>query len=109
MKVPQVIGNKLPFLALAVLSTQLFAANADPAGVPNFHQVNEHLYRGAQPSDDGFKNLAKLGVKTVIDLRLPVEHSTDAEERAVKAAGMRYINIPMQGVVSPSEQSIAKV
>ena len=26
--------------------------------------VNDHLYRGAQPTDEGFGNLAKMGVKT---------------------------------------------
>src|SRR5438105_1517607 len=108
MKVPQVFCKNLPILALAVFSTHAFAADVELAGVGNFHKVNEHLYRGAQPTDEGFNNLAKLGVRTILDLRLPMEHSVQAEEQAVKTAGMRYINIPMQGVVSPSEESIAK-
>jgi tyrosine-protein phosphatase SIW14 len=95
-------------LTLAVVSGSAFAATVDAPGVPNFHQVNQHLYRGAQPSDEGFKSLAKLGVKTVIDLRRPTEHSTSAEEKAVKAAGMRYVNIPMEGVIAPEQSSISK-
>jgi tyrosine-protein phosphatase SIW14 len=109
MKVPQAFCKYSPVLALAIISTQAFAANANVAGVPNFYQVNEHLYRGGQPSDDGFKSLAKLGVKTVIDLRLPDEHSIANEERVVKAAGMRYINVPMHGVVTPREESVSQV
>src|SRR5689334_6306794 len=105
MKIP---CKHLPVLTLAVFASYAFASNIDAPGVPNFHQVNEHLYRGAQPTDEGWKSLAKLGVKTIVDLRRPDEHSTDAEERAVKAAGMRYVNIPMQGVVSPAEESITK-
>jgi tyrosine-protein phosphatase SIW14 len=95
-------------LTLTLLSGSAFAATVNAPGVPNFHQVNEHLYRGAQPSDEGFKNLAKLGIKTVIDLRRPTEHSTEAEEQVVKSAGMKYINIPMQGVVAPTDESVAK-
>ena len=108
MKFPQASCKYFPILALAVFSTHVFAADVELAGVGNFHKINEHVYRGAQPTDEGFRNLANVGVKTIIDLRLPGEHATDAEERAVKAAGMRYINIPMQGVVSPNEESIAK-
>jgi tyrosine-protein phosphatase SIW14 len=98
----------LPVLTLAVFSSYAFAANIDAPGVPNFHQVNERVYRGAQPNDQGWASLAKLGVKTIVDLRRPDEHSTDAEAKAVASAGMRYINIPMQGVVAPAEASIAK-
>jgi tyrosine-protein phosphatase SIW14 len=107
MKVTKLCKH-LPVVTLAVISSYAFAADLDLTGVHNFHKVNEHLYRGAQPTDEGWKTLAKLGVKTVVDLRLPDEHSTAAEEKAVDAAGMRYVNIPMQGVVTPSEASISK-
>ena len=84
---------------------------SDPAapGVPNFHQVNEHIYRGGQPSDQAWPNLAHLGVKTVIDLRLEDEHPTALEAKAVEAAGMRYVNIPMHGIIAPSDDQVAKV
>lgn len=54
-------------------------------------------------------NLAKLGVKTVIDLRREDEHSTAEEAQAVAAAGMIYINVPMKGVVAPNNEDIVKV
>jgi len=101
------------FVCTAVLSTgvsSLLAANELPQAVPgvgNFHKVDNHVYRGAQPSDEGFRNLAKLGVKTIIDLREPGERSV-AEEKAVTAAGMRYVAIPMKGMQKPTDESIAK-
>lgn len=64
-------------------------------------------WRAAFP--EAWPELAKLGVKTVIDLRRVDEHDTVAEARAVEAAGMRYVNVPMKGVVAPSEEQIAKV
>jgi uncharacterized protein (TIGR01244 family) len=76
--------------------------------IPNFHQVNEHVYRGGQPLPEAWPSLAKLGVKTVIDLRRDDEHSTLAEAQAVTAAGMNYVNVPMNGVVAPTKEQIAK-
>ena len=59
--------------------------------IPNFHQVNERVFRGGQPSPEHWEGLAKMGVKTVIDLRRDgeEEHSIAAEEKAVTAAGKR--------------------
>jgi protein tyrosine/serine phosphatase len=38
-------------------------------GVPNFHRITDHLYRSEQPTDVGFRNLEKMGIRTVINLR----------------------------------------
>lgn len=80
----------------------------DLPGVGNFHEVNAHVYRGAQPKGQGFGNLAKLGVAVVVDLREPGKRSA-LEEKFVRAAGMRYINVPMKGLGAPSSADIAKV
>src|SRR5690349_5097352 len=104
--------KQFPVLVLAVLSIPAWAANTsavEAAGIPNFHQVNEHIYRGGQPTDEGWTSLANLGVKTVIDLRREDEHSGGAEKQAVEAAGMRYVNVPMNGIVAPEEEDVAKV
>ncbi len=38
-------------------------------GCPNLHKVSESLYRGAQPSAEGMKQLKKLGIRTIVNLR----------------------------------------
>ena len=38
-------------------------------GVPNLHQLTPTLYRSEQPTALGMKNLEKLGIRTVINLR----------------------------------------
>jgi protein tyrosine phosphatase (PTP) superfamily phosphohydrolase (DUF442 family) len=81
---------------------------ADVAGVGNFHAVNDHVYRGAQPGPAGFKNLARMGVAVVVDLRESGKRS-DQEQKVVTAAGMKYINIPMRGFGAPSPEEVAKV
>lgn len=39
------------------------------AGVPNLHKITDNLYRSAQPTTEGMKNLSAFGIKTVINLR----------------------------------------
>jgi tyrosine-protein phosphatase SIW14 len=96
-------------MALLILAVPLCASGAAAPGVPNFHQVSARIYRGAQPQDQGWNSLAKLGVKTVIDLRPESEHSTKAEKQAVEAAGMHYVNVPLSGVHAPPDKAMSKV
>jgi tyrosine-protein phosphatase SIW14 len=93
------------FAAICALGDGLAFAQVT-AGVPNFHKVNDHVYRGAQPADDGFKDLARIGIKTIVDLRDEPD-LIRAEKRTVEAAGMHFVSIPMHGLSAPGEQQIA--
>jgi uncharacterized protein (TIGR01244 family) len=105
--------NATPFrvrlFGLIGLSVLAWAGDMPAPGIPNFHKTGQRLYRGGQPAGDAWDSLARLGVKTVIDLRRADEHSTQAEARAVAAAGMRYINVPMNGSVAPRGTDIVKI
>jgi protein tyrosine/serine phosphatase len=46
-----------------------WAAPLSLEGAPNLHRIDDSLYRSAQPTKEGMKNLEKLGIKTVINLR----------------------------------------
>ncbi len=46
-----------------------WAAPIEKPGLPNLHRVADGLYRGAQPTAEGFQELAKMGIKTVVSLR----------------------------------------
>jgi tyrosine-protein phosphatase SIW14 len=94
---------------LSVAVRQTWASDPSAPGVPNFHEVNPHVFRGGQPSDIAWNSLAHLGIKVVVDLRPSNEHPVQAEKRAVEAAGMQYINVPMKGFVAPSTASVSKV
>jgi tyrosine-protein phosphatase SIW14 len=107
-RAPFLQGNLLAVAAFAGAAVFATPASAQIAGVENFHQVNDHIYRGAQPTDAGFQSLAKLGVKTVIDLRETDSRSV-IEKKAVEGDGMRYINIPLQGMAAPSPADVEKV
>jgi uncharacterized protein (TIGR01244 family) len=84
-------------------------ASSQNENLPNFQKVNDHVYRGAQPTDSGFKDLAQLGIRTVVDLRDIGEHSQAAEQKVVTDLGMRYVSIPMHGMSTPNDDQVAAV
>lgn len=60
-------------------------------GVPNAGAATPELLRGAQPTEEGFASLAKLGVAIVVDLR---EGDQQSERDQVTRLGMKYVSIP---------------
>jgi protein tyrosine phosphatase (PTP) superfamily phosphohydrolase (DUF442 family) len=95
------------FLLTCALAVPVFAGTSTP-GIENFHQVDAHVFRGAQPSEEGFRYLANLGVKTVIDLRESDARSRK-EEQQVTAAGMKYVNVPMTGLTPPTQVEVTTI
>jgi protein-tyrosine phosphatase len=102
---------RLPFRnspeAPSVLSLPWLADSSVP-GIDNFYQVDEHVYRGAQPTTEGFKYLATIGIKTVLDLREDGERAT-AEAQLVTSLGMQYVNVAMTGLTPPTLAEITRI
>jgi len=71
--------------------------------IKNFGQMDERFFRGARPDENDYSALAALGVQTIIDL---TDNSKEYEQPAVEAAGLRYINIPMEDKSTPSMDQI---
>ncbi len=76
--------------------------------IRNFRQVNSQVYRGGQPDQSGFEYLAKLGVKTILDLREADDRSA-WEKQVVTALGMKYVNVPMTGLTPPTLEQISLI
>ncbi|HEX8889264.1 MAG TPA: tyrosine-protein phosphatase [Pyrinomonadaceae bacterium] len=96
-----------PLLVL-ILGMSAPSSVPEKEALPNFHQVNQNLYRGAQPREGGIQKLKELGVKTVINLR-GADEGTEAEERDVRAAKLNYFNVPMDGLGRPSDEKVEKI
>jgi len=110
MQYQKVLGRRAAiFCVTASISIVSAFAGSDNNNLPNFYKVDDHVYRGGQPTDDGFNELAKLGIKTVIDLRQIGEHSQAQEEMTVTSLGMRYLSIPMKGMSTPNDKQVADV
>jgi protein tyrosine phosphatase (PTP) superfamily phosphohydrolase (DUF442 family) len=68
---------------------------AQPVAVPgitNFYQVTTNLYRGAQPTAAGMKQLQAMGIKTVINLR--AFHSDKDEVVGTGLKSVRFETTP---------------
>ena len=95
-------------LALAALLLTVFALRAQNViDIPKFYRVSDHIYRGAQPSEEGLRELSKLGVVTVLDLRPGEEKDSDEGHQAFKL-GLHYINVPMNGFRGPTQEQIER-
>jgi protein tyrosine phosphatase (PTP) superfamily phosphohydrolase (DUF442 family) len=68
-----------------------WAVKLDRPGLPNLHKVNDGLYRGAQPTAEGIKELEKLGVKTIVCLR-----DNHSDKELIGDAKITYEQIPMK-------------
>ena len=81
-------------LASAQPSTNRPANWAQPiqvAGVENCFQVTSNLYRGAQPTAKGFKNLQAMGIK--MDVNLRAWHS---DKDKVAGTGLKSVRFEME-------------
>ena len=80
-----------------------FAEKKAVAGVKNFGEVGPELFRGAQPTKEGFEQLQRMGVGIVVDLR-----DDGGKERAeVTNLGMIYVSIPWH-CYDPLDASVAQ-
>ena len=70
-------------------------------GVPNLFQVTPTLYRSAQPTPQGFKNLRQLGIQTVVNLR-----GGEDDERAALAVGFGLESVPLSAAHVRHESNI---
>jgi len=113
------------FLLLAAIAPQLSAQNSAPAGalssahsvygeklripgVPNSGKVSERLYRGAQPRDPGLRELKKLGITTIVNLRQEDSARISWEQKNAESLGIRFVHIPVPGWSPPSDEQVAK-
>ena len=81
-------------LSLAAIASAQETAKSDTPTVKikNFGQMDDRFFRGGQPKEKDYKDLAKLGIRTIIDLR---DDPEAYEKRMAESLGMTYINIPM--------------
>ena len=71
--------------------------------IKNFGQMDDRFFRGGQPKEDEYRELAALGVKTIIDLR---DDPKDYAKSTAEALGMRYVNIKMSDSEYPPASKI---
>ena len=97
-----------PLIICACFVLSLAGQNNSKQELPNFHEVDSQLYRGGQPKSGGIKHLARMGIKTIVNLRTANE-LTRTEETEARAAGLRYFNLPMKEWGRPTDEQVERV
>lgn len=62
----------------------------DAPGLDRFYRISDTVYRGAQPDAEGYRELRRRGVRTVISFR-----RFSSTRRAAESAGLDYVRIPI--------------
>lgn len=70
--------------------------------LPNLHRVTPTLYRGAQPDDRGFTELRRLGVETVVNLRLLGSDRSETEDN-----DLAYVHIAQEAWDAEDDEILA--
>ena len=76
-------------------------------GIANFGRVSPALWRGAQPDESGLAHLQRLGVRTIINLRMPSDTWRE-EEATARAHGITYFSVPLPGLSAPKDSQVAQ-
>ena len=80
----------VPVATMTVLAVPAQPADLLP-GLTNFATVSADLYRGAQPTAEGFRALARMGVKTVVNLR-----AFHDDAKLLEGTGLGYVRITFE-------------
>jgi protein tyrosine/serine phosphatase len=74
--------------------------------IRKFSKVTPWIYRGGQPDEQQFQELAKLGVTTVVSLRSG-RFRAQLERQVVERSGMSFVHFPFTYFKFPDEEQIA--
>ncbi len=72
-------------------------------GLPNLFKVTDDLYRGAQPTAEGFEELKAMGIKTVVNLRGRGDNDPVAD-----TPGLDYEHIAVEPFSSLDADEVAR-
>jgi len=108
-KLFSVIGVSTLVLLAAAYASETVQRNRPPhwaqpiqmKGVPNLHKVSDSLYRSAQPSAEGMKNLRAIGVETIVNLR-----SFHSDRDEIGDTGLAYEHIYMKAWHPEEEEAV---
>ncbi|GAA2611213.1 dual specificity protein phosphatase family protein [Actinomadura fulvescens] len=100
------IAVSLTILAMSTSARSAHGSTVSVSGVHNFAHVDDRLWRGAAPTADGYRRLAALGVRTVVDLR--AEDLAPAELRLPADAGLAVVRMPMRDGQAPTPGQVER-
>jgi tyrosine-protein phosphatase SIW14 len=102
---------RMPLLVALLMILLIVAYSSDgiaQSTIPEFHQVTEHIYRGGRPDEAGLKDLAALGIKTILNLE-DNKQAIEGESATAKQLGINEISMPMSGFFRPKRAEVEAI
>ncbi|MGD2051395.1 MAG: tyrosine-protein phosphatase [Acidimicrobiia bacterium] len=85
-------------------------ASSELAAIHNLRRVGDRMWAGGQPDPDGYRDLAALGVDTVVDLRSGTpDDPIEDDEEALARLGMTRLWFPVPDGHAPNPRVILRV
>lgn len=74
---------------------------------PNRHRLSPDTWRAAQPLPHQIRDIARRGIRTVVNLRGQVESSTYAfEKKACEDAGLKLVDFRIRSRAAPTREEV---
>lgn len=77
-------------------------------GIHNGGKIDDVLFRGAQPSENGLAELKKLGITTIVDLRGENREKAEWERKQAESLGIRFVHLSVSGWAPPTDEQVAQ-
>ena len=108
----KIMKPSIRYFSLLLIFVFASAANAQKVvenkDLPNFAEVNAKLFRGGQPTENGVKELARRGVKTIIDLRGD-DKNAQKEKVWASSAGIKFVTVNLSNWFKPNAADIENI
>jgi protein tyrosine/serine phosphatase len=78
------------YAASPQLRPETWAQPVETTSLKNFYKLDDHVYRSAQPDEEGFEYLKTLGIKNILNLR---DYHND--DPGTKKPGLNLFRVPM--------------
>ena len=85
-----------------------FAQKIQINGIAKAGKVNEYLFRGSQPNQEGVQELKRLGVATIVNLRGERQGHAKQERKQAEDLGMKFVNVRASGWSPPKDAEIVQ-
>lgn len=96
------VWGQVPPPSPAAQAVRLAPCDDCVPGVVNFARVSAALWRGSQPTVEGFRNLEKLGARTIVSFR----HDHD-DRPLLKGTRLNYLRIPSRAY-RPTDKNLIR-
>ena len=103
-----IVAGNLAILGMNMLARATFELPPVPTirGINNLQAVDNHVWRGAAPSERGYRGLAAHGVKTIVDLR--AEEDLDIDRALLRKLGVRLVSLPLRDGQAPTSAQVRR-